>query len=92
MTRKRRRVPRGRIRRRREYGRRKSDAYYTIGRAAGLIGFPATAIYAQAEMIAEPWRHLVGVAAIIGTVVWAYGTKPDFMSTLARMMRGKWLK
>ncbi len=74
---------------RRNTERRRRDVYYSVGRLAGLIGFPCAAILGQAELIGEPTRHYVTVIAIICTAIWAYGTKPDFMSTIRTVLRGK---
>lgn len=42
----------------------------------GLGGAVAIALYGQAEMIAEPWRHYVSIAAIVATAATAYMLKP----------------
>ena len=34
-----------------------------------LAAFVCTALIGQAEMLAEPWRHLVSVIAIIATAI-----------------------
>lgn len=38
----------------------------------GLVTFVCTAILGQAELIGEPWRHVVAVLAIIGTAATGY--------------------
>lgn len=47
----------------------------------GLIVAIAGALYGQAEMIGEPWRHYISIVAIVGTAVLAlYTQKPGTSS------------
>jgi hypothetical protein len=40
-----------------------------IGWLVSLTAFVCTALIGQAEMLAEPWRHVVSVIAIIATAI-----------------------
>lgn len=70
--------------RRREFRRRRGDAYKEVGKFAGLVAFASTAVVGQAELIGEPWRHYVTVAAVLCTAVWAYCMKPDHLLSLLK--------
>lgn len=74
-------VRRGPQRRRRV--RRHIDFYRELGKFAGLIAFVSAAIIGQAELIGEPWRHVLTVTAIMCTAIWAYCMKPNNVSEIA---------
>ena len=40
-----------------------------IGWLVSLTAFVCTALIGQAEMLAEPWRHVVSVVAIVATAI-----------------------
>jgi putative effector of murein hydrolase len=48
----------------------------------GLIVAVCVALYGQAELIGEPWRHVVSMIAIGGTAGLAYWIKPAGTTTV----------
>lgn len=68
---------------RRRYTRRRRDFYKELGKFAGLIGCVSAAILGQAELVGEPWRHVLAVTGIGATATWAYCMKPSSMKALA---------
>jgi len=74
---------------RRQRLRRRSDFYYELGKFAGLVAFVCIAIIGQAELLGEPWRHLVTVTAIIATAIWAYGMHPATASAVLKSFRNR---
>ena len=69
--------------------RRRTDFYAELGKFAGLIAFVCTAIIGQAELIGEPWRHVLTVAAVICGHVWAYCMHPGNIGATLKAFRGK---
>lgn len=84
-----RRVRRGRPRRTAPAGRRRADVYYEVGKFAGLIACVTTAILGQAELVGEPWRHVIAVTAIGATAAWAYCMRPASARALMQLWRHK---
>lgn len=72
---------------RRRHTRRRRDFYKELGKFAGLIGCVSAAILGQAELVGEPWRHVLSVTAIMSTATWAYCMKPSSMKAITG-----WLK
>mgnify|MGYP001570251372 CR=1 FL=1 len=74
-------------RERRQHRRRRKDVYAELGKFAGLVGCVSVAILGQAELVGEPWRHILSVTAIISTAVWGYGMKPKGMKAIAGLLK-----
>ena len=74
-------------RERRSHRRRRRDFYAEIGKFAGLVGCVSAAVLGQAELVGEPWRHVLSVTAIICTAIWAYCMKPKGMKVITQFLK-----
>ncbi len=75
--------------RRRRRTRREHDLYRELGKLAGLVASVSAAIVGQAELIGEPWRHVLTVAAVGSTATWAYCMRPNNVLKMLQKMRAK---
>ncbi len=56
---------------------------------AGLVAFVCVSIIGQAELIGEPWRHVLAVTGTISAAIWAYGMHPKAVINSLRAYRAK---
>ena len=84
-TKSRRRVQRATERR--VHRRRHTDFYAELGKFAGLIAFPSAAVIGQAELVGEPWRHILSITAIVCGTIWAYCMKPSSIRDVLAMLK-----
>lgn len=73
--------------RRTRFGRRRSDVWGSLGKTAGLIASVTGALYGQAEMVAEPWRHLISGVFIASTAAFGFLLGPQHVRLLFQAMR-----
>ena len=74
-------------RERRSHRRRRRDFYKELGKFAGLVGCVSAAVLGQAELVGEPWRHVLSVTAIIATATWAYCMKPKNLKAFTGLLK-----
>ena len=73
--------------RRRIYGRRSSDIWGSIGKTAGLLASVTGALIGQAELVGEPWRHLMSGVFIASTAAFGFLLGPQHIKTMRNVMR-----
>ena len=52
-----------------------------------MIAFPSAAVIGQAELVGEPWRHILSITAIVCGTIWAYCMKPSSIRDVLAMLK-----
>lgn len=73
--------------RRRRFGRRRADIWGSIGKTAGLLASVTGAVLGQAELVGEPYRHLISVVFITATAAFGFLLGPQHLKLLFTTMR-----
>lgn len=79
---------RRREQRRHAYGRRRTDVWSTLGKTFGLLASVTGALYGQAELVGEPWRHYLSVVCIASTAGFGFLLGPHHLKLLVRSVKG----
>lgn len=73
---------------RRRHTRRRKDFYKELGKLAGLVGCVIAAILGQAELIGEPYRHVLAITGIGATAIFGYCMTPRSIKQVMTLMKG----
>lgn len=79
---------RRRTARRRSYGRRRADVWSSIGKSLGLLASITGALYGQAELVGEPWRHYLSGVCIAATAGFGFLLGPEHLRVLLGKLKG----